>query len=300
MSGWLTAWFGAVLVVLTAGGPALAQEAEDTLAKIRESGRVVVGYRESSVPFSYYDGQGRVVGYAQFYSDLIIDAIKKELGEAGLKVEYLPITSSNRIDLLREGRYDFECGSTTNNTERQRLAAFSNTFFIVGTRLLVHKDSEITYFDDLAGKRVAVTSGTTSEQILLKMNEEKNMNITVISAKDHGDAFAALENGRADAFFIDDALLAGERAKAVNPEKWVIVGEPQSYEAYGCMFRKDDPRFKALLDEVISEAQSSGAALKAYNQWFHKPIPPNGVNLDFELSSVMKELFAAPNDRAYQ
>lgn len=296
----LTALFGAVLGILAVGGLARAQETDDTLAKIKDSGRVVVGHRESSVPFSYYDGQGRVVGYAQFYSELIIEALKKELNNPGLVVEYLPITSNNRIDLLRNGEYDFECGSTTNNTERQQLAAFSNTFFVVGTRLLVNKNSEIIDFDDLIDKRVAVTKGTTSEKLLIKMNEEKNTNIEIISAKDHGDAFAAAESGQADAFFIDDALLAGERAKAGNPGQWIIVGTPQSYEAYGCMFRKGDVKFKALMDNVISEAQSSGAALKAYNKWFHSPIPPNNVNLDFELSSVMKELFAVPNDRAYQ
>ena len=283
------------------GGWAEAQgEGGDTLAKIKASGQVVVGHRESSVPFSYYDGQGRVVGYAQFYSELIIEAIKKKLNAPDLEVKYVPITSNDRIDRLRGGEYDFECGSTTNNTERQRLVSFSCTFFVVGTRLLVNKNSDINDFDDLLDKRVAVTNGTTSEKLLKAMNEEKNMNIEIISAKDHGDAFQTVEAGRADAFFIDDALLAGERAKAQNPEQWIIVGTPQSYEAYGCMLRKGDARFKALMDGVVTEAELTGAALKAYNRWFKSPIPPNNANLDFELSSVMKELFAAPNDRAYQ
>jgi len=288
------------LAFLISGGWAQAQEAEDTLARIKASGRVVVGHRESSVPFSYYDGQGRVVGYAQFYSELIIEAIKKELNAPDLEVEYVPITSNDRIERLRSGEYDFECGSTTNNTERQRLVSFSNTFFVVGTRLLVNKDSEITDFEDLFDKRVAVTRGTTSEKLLMAMNEKNHMNIEIIGAQDHGDAFQAVESGRADAFFIDDALLAGERAKAQNPEQWIIVGTPQSYEAYGCMLRKDDARFKALLDGAVAGAELSGAALKAYNRWFKSPIPPHDANLDFELSSVMKELFAAPNDRAYQ
>lgn len=273
-------------------------EQTDTLKKIKDNGVIVVGHRESSVPFSYYDNEQKVVGYSQDYSNLIVEAIKKELGEPNLQVKLLPITSQNRIPLLQNGTFDFECGSTTNNLERQKQAAFSNTIFIVGTRLLVKKGSPIKDFADLQDKAVVVTSGTTSEVLLNKLNEEKKMNMRIISAKDHGDSFRTLESGRAVAFMMDDALLAGERAKAKKPDQWEIVGTPQSKEAYGCMLRKDDPKFKKLVDDTIATVQTSGEAAKWFEKWFQQPIPPKNLNMNFELSEAMKALFKAPNDKA--
>ena len=270
----------------------------DTLKKIKDNGVIVVGHRESSVPFSYYDNQQKVVGYSQDYSNLIVDAIKKKLNAPDLQVKLIPITSQNRIPLLQNGTFDFECGSTTNNLERQQQAAFSNTIFVVGTRLLTKKGSEVKDFKDLAGKPVVVTSGTTSEVLLNKLNEKDKMNMRIISAKDHGDSFRTLESGRAVAFMMDDALLAGERAKAKKPDQWDIVGTPQSQEAYGCMLRKNDPAFKALLDETIATAQTSGVAEKSFDRWFKHPIPPKNLNLNFSLSDEMKVLFKAPNDKA--
>lgn len=175
--------------------------------------------------------------------------------------------------MLQNGTFDFECGSTTNNLERQKQAAFSDTIFVVGTRLLVKKGGPIKDFPDLKDKAVVVTSGTTSEILLHKLNDEK-MNMRIISAKDHGDSFRTLESGRAVAFMMDDALLAGERAKAKKPDNWEIVGTPQSKEAYGCMLRKDDPTFKALVDETVAQAQTSGEAEKWFDKWFKNPIPP--------------------------
>lgn len=277
---------------------AKAEASVDTLKKIKDSGVIVVGHRESSVPFSYYDNQQKVVGYAQDYSDLIVDAVKKKLNAPDLQVKLIPITSQNRIPLLQNGTFDFECGSTTNNLERQQQASFSNTIFVVGTRLLTKKGSEVKDFKDLAGKTVVVTSGTTSEVLLNKLNEKDNMNMRIISAKDHGDSFRTLESGRAVAFMMDDALLAGERAKAKKPDQWDIVGTAQSQEAYGCMLRKNDPAFKALLDETIATAQTSGVAEKSFDRWFKNPIPPKNLNLNFSLSDEMKALFKAPNDKA--
>ncbi|CQQ18294.1 glutamate/aspartate ABC transporter substrate-binding protein [Yersinia mollaretii] len=282
-----------------AAQPAAKAEASvDTLKKIKDSGVIVVGHRESSVPFSYYDNQQKVVGYAQDYSDLIVDAVKKKLNAPDLQVKLIPITSQNRIPLLQNGTFDFECGSTTNNLERQQQASFSNTIFVVGTRLLTKKGSEVKDFKDLAGKTVVVTSGTTSEVLLNKLNEKDNLNMRIISAKDHGDSFRTLESGRAVAFMMDDALLAGERAKAKKPDQWDIVGTAQSQEAYGCMLRKNDPAFKALLDETIATAQTSGVAEKSFDRWFKNPIPPKNLNLNFSLSDEMKALFKAPNDKA--
>ncbi|MDE1481660.1 amino acid ABC transporter substrate-binding protein [Xenorhabdus bovienii] len=286
------------MMLLSAVGAAHAEELTGTLKKIKDNGIIVVGHRESSVPFSYYDNQQNVVGYAQDYSNLIVDAVKKKLDMPNLQVKLIPITSQNRIPLLQNGTYDFECGSTTNNLERQKQAAFSNTIFVVGTRLLTNKDSGIKGFDDLAGKHVVVTSGTTSEILLNKLNDEKQMQMRIISAKDHGDSFRTLESGRAVAFMMDDALLAGERAKAKKPDQWIIVGKPQSEEAYGCMLRKDDPQFKKLIDGTIVKVQTSGEAEKLFDLWFKQPIPPKKLNMNFSMSDEMKILFKSPNDKA--
>lgn len=275
-----------------------AQELTGTLAKIKDSGVIVVGHRESSVPFSYYDNDQNIIGYSQDYSNLIVDAVKKELNMPNLQVKYLPVTSKTRIQLLNNYTYDFECGSTTNNLERQKVVDFSDTIFIIGTRFLVKKDSGINSIDDLKGKNVVTTAGTTSEIRLNQINSKNNLNMRIVTPKDHGDAFKALETGRAAAFLMDDALLAGERSRAIDPTQWVIVGEPLSYEAYACMIRKGDEQFKQLIDKTIAQAQTSGEALESYNRWFTQPVPPRGVNMDLEISPKMVELFATPNDNA--
>ncbi|MGR4049140.1 glutamate/aspartate ABC transporter substrate-binding protein [Kosakonia cowanii] len=296
----------AMLVMGVSAGLAHAEEAkpadaaaqQSTLDKIAKNGVIVVGHRESSVPFSYYDNAQKVVGYSQDYSNAIVEAVKKKLNKPDLAVKLIPVTSQNRIPLLQNGTFDFECGSTTNNVERQKQAAFSDTIFVVGTRLLTKKGGPIKDFADLKGKAVVVTSGTTSEILLNKLNDEKKMDMRIISAKDHGDSFRTLESGRAVAFMMDDALLAGERAKAKKPDNWEIVGTPQSKEAYGCMLRKNDPEFKKLMDETIAQYQTSGAAEKSFDKWFKNPIPPKNMNLNFDLSDDMKALFKEPNDKA--
>jgi glutamate/aspartate transport system substrate-binding protein len=296
----------AMLVMGLSAGLAHAEEAkpadaaaqQSTLDKIAKNGVIVVGHRESSVPFSYYDNSQKVVGYSQDYSNAIVEAVKKKLNKPDLAVKLIPVTSQNRIPLLQNGTFDFECGSTTNNVERQKQAAFSDTIFVVGTRLLTKKGGPIKDFADLKGKAVVVTSGTTSEILLNKLNDEKKMDMRIISAKDHGDSFRTLESGRAVAFMMDDALLAGERAKAKKQDNWEIVGTPQSKEAYGCMLRKNDPEFKKLMDETIAQYQTSGAAEKSFTKWFKNPIPPKNMNLNFDLSDDMKALFKEPNDKA--
>jgi glutamate/aspartate transport system substrate-binding protein len=279
---------------------ARAEEPRGTLDRIRESGTISLGHRESSVPFAYYDDKQQVVGYSQDLALSVVAAVKKELGLADLKVKLTPVTSQNRIPLVQNGTIDLECGSTTNNLERQKQVAFSNTLFVITTRLLTQKDSAIKDFPDLAGKNVVTTAGTTSERLLLKMNEEKKMGMNVISARDHGESFLTLQSGRVVAFMMDDALLAGERAKARKPDDWHIVGTPQSREAYGCMLRRDDPRFKKVVDAAIAQAMTSGQAERLFRKWFQSPIPPRGVNLDLPLSDEMKDLFRNPNDRALQ
>jgi glutamate/aspartate transport system substrate-binding protein len=294
--------FAVVGFCLVAGsfGAWAGDDLSGTLKKIRDAGAISVGHRESSIPFSYYDDQNAVVGYSQDLVMLVVEAVKKKLNVPNLQVKLIPVTSQNRIPLVQNGTVDIESGSTTNNLERQQQVAFSDTIFIIGTRLLVKKDSGIQDFPDLKGKNVVVTAGTTSERLLREMNEKQGMQMNIISAKDHGESFLTLQSGRAVAFMLDDALLAGERAKARKSADWVIVGTPQSKEAYGMMMPKGDAQFKALVDETITKAETSGDAEKLYQKWFKSPIPPKGLNLELPLSDDMKELFKSPNDKAFQ
>ncbi|MFZ5509457.1 MAG: glutamate/aspartate ABC transporter substrate-binding protein [Pseudomonadota bacterium] len=280
--------------------PAYAQELTGTLKKIKDTNTISLGHRESSIPFSYYDDKQQVVGYSHEIMLKVVDAIKQELKLPNLQVKLVPVTSQNRIPLVQNGTVDIECGSTTNNTERQKQVAFSNTIFIIGTRLLTRKDSGVKDFPDLAGKTVVTTAGTTSERLIRKMNEEKQMKMNIISAKDHGESFLTLETGRAVAFMMDDALLYGEIAKARKPGDWHVVGTPQSREAYGCMMRKDDPQFKKIVDTTIAKLQTSSEAAKLYDKWFMAPIPPKGLNMNFPMSDDMKALHKNPNDKAYE
>ncbi|MER2538816.1 MAG: glutamate/aspartate ABC transporter substrate-binding protein [Azonexus sp.] len=267
--------------------PAQAQESL-TLKKIKETGAITLGHRESSIPFSYYDDKQQVIGYSH------------ELMLKVLDIKLMPVTSANRITLIQNGTVDIECGSTTNNLERQKQVGFSTTIFVIGTKLMAKKDAGIKDFADLAGKNVVTTAGTTSERLIRKMNEDKQMKMNVISAKDHGEAFLTLETGRAVAFMMDDALLYGEIAKAKKPGDWLVTGTAQSKEAYGCMLKKDDPEFKKLVDASLTKAMTSGDAEKIYAKWFMNPIPPKGLNLNMVLSDEMKAAYKAPNDKAFE
>jgi len=287
-----------LITAALAATPALSQESA-TLKKIKDTGTITLGHRESSIPFSYYNDQQQVIGYSQEMMQKVVDAVKAELKLAKLDTKMMPVTSANRITLVQNGTVDIECGSTTNNLERQKQVAFSTTIFIIGTRLMTKKDSGIKDFADLAGKNVVTTAGTTSERLLRKMNEDKQMKMNIISAKDHGESFLTLETGRAVAFMMDDALLYGEMAKARKPGDWIVTGTPQSKEAYGCMVRKDDPGFKKVVDAALTKALTSGEAEKIYAKWFMNPIPPKGLNLGMPLSDEMKALAKAPNDKAF-
>ncbi|MGP4716066.1 glutamate/aspartate ABC transporter substrate-binding protein [Psychrobacter sp. T6-6] len=270
-----------------------------TLQKIKDSGTIVVGHRDSSIPFSYIaDDPNQPIGYAHDLEMKVVEAVKQKLNMPDLNIRYNLVTSQTRIPLVQNGTVDFECGSTTNNEERQKQVAFSNGFFEIGTRLLTKKDSGIQDFEDLKGQTLVTTAGTTSERYIRQYNDDNQMDTNIISAKDHGEAFLMLENGRADAFMMDDVLLAGEQAKAKNPDEWVIVGEPQSFEIYGCMMRKDDPEFKAVVDEALTNVFSSGEINSIYDKWFLNPIPPKNVNLNFEMSDNLKALIANPHDSA--
>ena len=286
-------------VLAACSASAVAQESQ-TLKKIKDTGSITLGHRESSIPFSYYDDKQQVIGYSHELMLKVVEAIKADQKLAKLDTKLMPVTSANRITLVQNGTVDIECGSTTNNTERQKQVGFSTSIFVIGTKLMTKKNAGINDFPDLAGKNVVTTAGTTSERLIRKMNEEKKMNMNIISAKDHGEAFLTLETGRAVAFMMDDALLYGEMAKAKKPGDWTVVGTAQSKEAYGCMLRKDDPGFKKVVDAALTKAMTSGDAEKIYAKWFLNPIPPKGLNLNMPLSDDMKALYKAPNDKAFE
>lgn len=294
---------GAAIAAAVIASPVMAEELTGTLKKIKDSGTITLGHRDSSIPFSYLAGGATPnvpVGYSHDVQLAVVEALKKQLG-TDIKVKYNLVTSQTRIPLVQNGTVDLECGSTTNNVERQQQVGFSVGIFEVGTRLLTKvKDGQPSYkdFPDLAGKNVVTTAGTTSERLLKAMNADKQMKMNVISAKDHGEAFNMLESGRAVAFMMDDALLAGEMAKAKKPTDWVITGTPQSYEIYGCMVRKDDAQFKKAVDDAIVAYYKSGAVQKSYDKWFQQPIPPKGLNLQFPMSEELKKLIAEPTDKA--
>lgn len=233
--------FMATLAAIAVVGSGVALAAPDTppgtLKKVKDGGVLVVGFRDASIPFSYYDTNQQPIGYSMDITNAIIEQIKSKTGVRNLEVRRIPITSQNRISLLQNGTIDFECTTTTNNEERARQVDFTNNFFQIGTRLLTRKDSGIRDFADLKGQTVVVGAGTTSERIIRAMNAEKNMDMKIISAKDHSESFLTLSTGRAKAMMMDDALLAGERAKTKDPENYVITGTPQSFENYACMVR---------------------------------------------------------------
>ncbi|WP_223489106.1 glutamate/aspartate ABC transporter substrate-binding protein [Pseudomonas sp. A-RE-19] len=290
---------GAAIAAALISTPVFAAELTGTLKKIKESGTITLGHRDASIPFSYIaDASGKPVGYAHDIQLKIVEAIKKDLDMPNLQVKYNLVTSQTRIPLVQNGTVDVECGSTTNNVERQQQVDFSVGIFEIGTKLLTKKDSPYKDFPDLKGKNVVTTAGTTSERILKSMNADKQMGMNIISAKDHGESFQMLESGRAVAFMMDDALLAGEAAKAKKADDWVVTGTPQSYEIYGCMVRKGDEPFKKAVDDAIVATYKSGEINKIYEKWFMQPIPPKGLNLNFPMSNELKALIANPTDKA--
>lgn len=289
----------AAIAAALISSPAFASELTGTLKKIKDSGTITLGHRDASIPFSYFgDNPQQPVGYSHDLQLKVVEAIKQELGMPDLKVRYNLVTSQTRIPLVQNGTVDLECGSTTNNIERQRQVDFSVGIFEVGTRLLTKKTSGVSDFPDLKGKNVVTTAGTTSERLLKIMNAEKQMGMNIISAKDHGESFLMLESGRALAFMMDDALLYGEMAKAKQPADWVVVGEPQSFEIYGCMMRKGDEGFKQVVDKAISATFASGEVNAIYDKWFMQPIPPKNLNLNFPMSDELKKLIANPTDKS--
>jgi glutamate/aspartate transport system substrate-binding protein len=276
--------------------PALSASA-DTLGKITERGSIVLAYRESSVPFSYLDGPGKPIGFGVDIANKVAEAIRQATGKKDLRIEYQAVTSQNRVPLVANGSVDLECGSTTNNAARAKEVAFAVNYFYAKSRLLVKKSSGIHKLGDLAGKAIATTTGTTTFGQLRKLSLERNLNLSVVPAKDHADGFLLLESGRAQAFAMDDILLAGLMLNAKNPDDYAIVGEPLQVEAYACMLRKDDPAFKKLVDSTLTAMMKSGEFEKLYKKWFMSPIPPRQRSLALPISDRLRENLKSPTDQ---
>ena len=268
---------------------ALPASADDTLKKVADSGRISVAYRESSVPFSYIASAGKPVGFSVELTNAIVDEVKRRTGKPNIEVGYVSVTSQNRIPLLVNGTIDLECGSTTNNSTRGKDVAFAINHFYTGTRLLAKKASHIANYADLAGKTVSSTTGTTNAQVMRKFNTDNGLNMDIVLAKDHSDAMLLVDADRAKAFAMDDILLFGLMATAKNPAEWEVVGDSLQVEPYACMLRKDDPRFKELVDGVIGGLMKSGEFDRLYTKWFMGPIPPNNINLRLPMASQLRE-----------
>lgn len=276
--------------------PVQAAELTGTLKKIKDTGVVKVGHRDASVPFSYLDDKQRPIGYGVDICMKIVGKIKAELKMPKLKVEFVPVTSQTRIPILMGGNIDLECGSTTNSVERQKQVDFAPTYFVTGTKIIVKKSSGIKGYDDLKGKTVVFTQGTTNERAMKAYNDEKKLGINFIPSKDHAESFLAVQTDRAAAFPMDDILLYGLKAGAKNPNDFVVIGEFLSDDPYAIMLRKDDPAFKKLVDDTVTGIYKSGEINKIYTKWFQSKIPPKGINLNFPMSDGLKAAIKNPNN----
>ncbi len=288
-----------VAVLIGAGvmiGAAQAQELTGTLKKIKDSGSITLGVRDSSIPFSYLDDKQSYQGYSIDLCLKAVTAIQKQLGLTQLNVKMNPVTSATRIPLMANGTVDLECGSTTNNLERQKQVAFAPTTFVTANRLLSKKSSNIAALADMKGKPLVSTSGTSNLKQLTTLNGEQNLGMNIMTAKDHAEAFLMVETGRAIAFGMDDILLASLAASSKSPADYTISAEALSVEPYAIMMRRDDPAFKKAVDTAIENVFKSGEITKIYAKWFQSAIPPKGINLNIPMSDQLKAVIAKPTD----
>src|SRR3954471_754073 len=269
---------------------------EGTLKKIKDAGNITIGHRDASIPFSYYDDRQQVVGYAVDLCLRIVDAVKKEVGNPNLKVNYQLVTSANRIPLMANGTIDLECGSTTNNLARQEQVWFTITHFVTANRWVAKKSAKLHKLADLKGKTIVSTAGTTNIKQITEINGQQNLGMNIISANGHPEAFQMVETGRAVAFVMDDILLAGLAAQSRSPKDYEISQQGLSVEPYGIMLRKDDAAFKKVVDAAMANTYKSGAINGIYEKWFQKAVPPKGVNLNLPMSAAFKKVVAKPTD----
>ena len=277
-----------------------AQELNGTLKKIKDTNTISIGFRESSIPFSYLDDKQQPVGYAMDLCLKIVDAVRAELKTPGIKVNLQPVTSGNRIPLMQNGTIDLECGSTTNSVARQQQVSFGPTYFVINVTAAVKKSSGIKSLAELNGKTISTTSGTTSVPLLKQYEKTKGVDVKEIYGKDHAESFQLIATDRAVAFVMDDILLAGQIANSRAPGDYTILSESLRQEPYSMMLRKDDPQFKALVDRTISGVMRSGEIEKIYARWFTSPIPPRNVNMNFPITAPIREAFSSPNDKGVQ
>ncbi len=274
-----------------------AQAASPTLDKIKSTGAITMGVRESSIPMSYATGGSKFDGYHVEICRLILNDIKDRLGLSTLRVNYQPVTSQNRVPLIQNGTIDIECGTTSNTAARAKDVGFANTLYVEEVRIAVKANSGISSIAQLVGKKVATTTGTTSVQLLRKHEKANGVNFDEVFGKDHADSFLLLESGRADAFVMDGSILAGNIANAKNPKDFKIVGEVLSTEPIGIMVPKNDPEFKAAVNTAIAKIVASGKMPALWDKWFLKPIPPKNIVVGLELSPATKNAWTNPNDK---
>lgn len=288
-----------VFALMIGAGGSEAQELSGTLKKIKETGTISLGFRESQVPFSYLDGNQKPVGYGLDICGKIVEAVKTELKMDTIETKWVPETPSTRIPLLANGTIDLECGSATNNVERQKQVAFTNTDFVTQSRFVAKRASGLSKVDDLKGKPVVSTSGSSNMRQLAEVNGSRGLDIRILSAGEHPEAFLMVETGRAVAFAMDDILLSGLVASSKEPEAYQLSTDGFAPpEPYGIMLRKDDPEFKRVVDKATSDLYRSPAIVDLYDKWFLRPIPPRGVNLNVPMSASLKKAFANPTDSA--
>jgi len=288
----LTVMIGASLITTAVH----AQELTGTLKKIKDTGTITLGVRDSSIPFSYLDDKQSYQGYSIDLCMKVVTAVQKQLGLTSLNVKMNPVTSATRIPLMANGTVDLECGSTTNNLERQKQVAFAPTTFVTANRLLAKKSSNINSLDDMKGKSLVSTSGTSNLKQVTSLNGERNLGMNIMAAKDHAEAFLMVETGRAVAFAMDDILLASLAASSKSPNDYAITKEALSVEPYGIMLRREDAQFKKAVDTAIENVMKSGEINKIYAKWFMSPIPPKNINLNVPMSDQLKMVIAKPTD----
>jgi glutamate/aspartate transport system substrate-binding protein len=292
----ITRLYTALIAGTMIAGGAVAQDG-GTLKKVRDGGSITIGHRDASIPFSYYDDKQQPIGYAMDLCAKIVDAVKADLKMPKLEVKYQLVTSANRIPLMANGTVDLECGSTTNNLDRQKQVAFTITHFLTASRYVTKKSANIKSIDDLKGKTIASTSGSTNIKQATDLNAAKNMGMNIIPANGHPEAFQMVETGRAVAFVMDDIILASLVAQSRTPGDYVISTDAFSLpEPYGIMMRKDDPAFKKLVDATMTTIYKSGEINKIYAKWFQQPTPPKGLNYNVPMSPLLKNVVTNPTD----